>query len=49
MSSTLRITVDELKERMESGEDSTIVDVRSPEAWAGSDTMIPEEVARPPR
>lgn len=40
----LRITVDELRRRMESGEDFTIIDVRNPEAWAESDTMIPESV-----
>jgi len=29
---------------MESGEDFTIIDVRKPEAWAESDTMIPESI-----
>jgi rhodanese-related sulfurtransferase len=42
MSTRLQITVDELKKRMESGEDFTIIDVRNPVAWAESDTMIPE-------
>jgi rhodanese-related sulfurtransferase len=44
MSTPLRITVDGLKKRMESGEDFTIIDVRKPEAWAESDTMIPESI-----
>jgi rhodanese-related sulfurtransferase len=47
MSSPLRIMVDELKKRMESGEDFTIIDVRKPEAWAESDTMIPESIRVP--
>jgi rhodanese-related sulfurtransferase len=42
MSAVPRMTVDELKRRMEAGEDLTIVDVRSPEAWVESDTIIPE-------
>ena len=32
---------------MESGEDFTIIDVRSPEVWAESDTMIPESIRVP--
>ena len=36
-----RITPDQLKRRMEAGEDFTIIDVRNPNAWAQSDTMIP--------
>jgi rhodanese-related sulfurtransferase len=47
MSTSLRITVDELKKRMESGEDFTIIDVRKPEAWAESDIMIPESIRVP--
>jgi rhodanese-related sulfurtransferase len=47
MSAPLRITIDELKKRMESGEDFTIIDVRKPEAWAESDTMIPESIRVP--
>jgi rhodanese-related sulfurtransferase len=43
----LRITVDELKKRMEAGEDFTVIDVRKPEAWAESDTMIPESIRVP--
>jgi rhodanese-related sulfurtransferase len=32
---------------MESGEDFTIIDVRKPDAWAESDTMIPESIRVP--
>jgi rhodanese-related sulfurtransferase len=39
-----RITADELKRRMDSGEDFTVVDVRNPQAWGQSDTMIPEAI-----
>jgi rhodanese-related sulfurtransferase len=44
----LRITVDELKRRMEAGEDFTLIDVRNPQAWAESDTMLPEAIRVPP-
>jgi rhodanese-related sulfurtransferase len=44
MSDALRITVDELKRRMEAGEDFTLFDVRNPKAWAESDTQIPEAI-----
>lgn len=47
MVSDLRITVDELKRRMEAGEDFTIVDVRKPDVWTESDTMIPEAIRVP--
>lgn len=40
MADALRITVDELKRRMETGEDFTLIDVRNPQAWAESDTML---------
>ena len=42
-----RISVDELKKRMESGEDFTVIDIRKAEAWAESDTMIPESIRVP--
>jgi rhodanese-related sulfurtransferase len=44
MADALRITVDELKQRMEAGEDFTPVDVRNPQAWAESDTMLPKAI-----
>lgn len=42
-----RITADELKRRMDSGEDFTVIDVRNPQAWDQSDTMIPEAIRVP--
>jgi rhodanese-related sulfurtransferase len=42
-----RITVDELKRRMDAGEDFTVIDVRNPQAWGQSDTMIPEAIRVP--
>jgi rhodanese-related sulfurtransferase len=43
----LRITVEELKKRMDAGEDFTVIDVRNPEAWAETDTVIPEAIRVP--
>ena len=42
-----RMSVDELKRRMDGGKDFTIVDTRNPQAWAESDTMIPEAIRVP--
>jgi rhodanese-related sulfurtransferase len=39
-----RMTLAELKKRMESGQDFTLIDVRNPQAWAESDTMLPEAI-----
>lgn len=36
-----RITVDQLKRRMDAGEEFTFLDVRNPVAWAESDVMLP--------
>jgi rhodanese-related sulfurtransferase len=47
MPTPLRITVDELRRRMEAGEEFTIIDDRNPEAWSQSDTMIPESIRVP--
>lgn len=47
MADAPRITADELKRRMEDGEDFTFIDVRNPEAWAESDTQIPEAIRVP--
>lgn len=47
MAEAPRITVAELKKRMEAGEDFTVIDVRKPEAWAESDTQIPEAIRVP--
>ncbi len=42
-----RITVQELKKRMDAGEDFTVVDTRNPNAWAETDTVIPEAIRVP--
>jgi rhodanese-related sulfurtransferase len=47
MAETPRITVNELQERMNAGEDFTLIDVRNPQAWAESDTQIPEAIRVP--
>ena len=47
MAEAPRITVEELKRRMEAGEDFTLIDVRKPETWAESDTQIPEAIRVP--
>ena len=44
MPDALRITVDELKRRMEAGEDFTLIDVRNPQAWAESESMLPKAI-----
>ena len=41
------ITVQQLKKRMDAGEDFTVIDVRNPNAWAQSDTVIPEAIRVP--
>ena len=43
----LRITVDELKKRMESGEDFTVIDTRNPEAWEQSAEELPDAMRIP--
>jgi rhodanese-related sulfurtransferase len=43
----IRITVDELKKRMDAGEDFTVIDVRNPKAWAETDAMLPEAIRIP--
>lgn len=47
MADAPRITAQQLKRRMEAGEDFTIIDTRNPQAWAESDTMIPEAIRLP--
>lgn len=42
-----RITVDELKQRMDSGEQFTVIDVRNPKAWEEADTVIPGAIRVP--
>jgi rhodanese-related sulfurtransferase len=40
MADAPRITVDEMKQRMDTQEDFTILDSRNPRAWAESDGMV---------
>jgi rhodanese-related sulfurtransferase len=47
MADAPRITVKELKRRMDAGEDFTIIDVRNPQAWAESRIMLPEAIRVP--
>jgi len=47
MADAPRITVEELKRRMDAGEDFTVIDVRNPDAWAETDTVIPEAIRVP--
>jgi rhodanese-related sulfurtransferase len=47
MSGDLRITVDELRKRMEAGEDFTVIDTRNPQAWAQSNEKLPEAIRVP--
>src|ERR1017187_7500648 len=47
MTDAPRITVEDLKKRMDAGEDFTVIDVRNPRAWAESDTMLPEAIRVP--
>jgi rhodanese-related sulfurtransferase len=36
-----RVTVDEVKKRMERGEEFTFVDTRNPQAWSEAKTKLP--------
>lgn len=47
MADAPRITTEELKRRMEAGEDFTVIDVRNPKAWAENDAVIPEAIRVP--
>lgn len=42
-----RITPEELKRRMDAGEDFTIIDVRNPQAWSESDRKMPGAIRVP--
>jgi len=43
----LRIGVDDLRKRMEAGEDFVLIDTRNPQAWAESDVKLPEAIRVP--
>jgi rhodanese-related sulfurtransferase len=47
MPDSLRITVDEVRKRMEAGEDFALVDTRNPQAWSQSDVKLPEAIRLP--
>ena len=47
MADAPRITVDELVNRMKTGEEFTFIDVRNPQAWGESDVKIPGAVRVP--
>jgi len=47
MANAPRITPDELRRRMDAGEDFTVIDVRNPNAYAQSDVIIPEAIRVP--
>lgn len=42
-----RVTVDEIKERMDRGEQFTFVDTRNPQAWGEATTKLPGAVRVP--
>ena len=47
MGDASRITVDELRERMEQGQEFTFIDARNSEAWAQSDAVAPKAMRIP--
>jgi rhodanese-related sulfurtransferase len=42
-----RITVDEVKERLDRGEEFAFVDTRNPQAWGQSDQKLPHAIRVP--
>ena len=42
-----RVTTDELRERMDRGEQFTFLDTRNPKAWAESDEKLPNAIRVP--
>ena len=47
MPDDLRISADELRKRMEAGEDFVVIDTRNPQAWGQSDVKLPEAIRVP--
>jgi rhodanese-related sulfurtransferase len=41
MSDNVRITLNELRKRMDAGEQFTFIDTRNPQAWGESDEKVP--------
>ena len=44
---TTRVTIDEIKERMDRGEQFTFVDSRNPQAWAEAENKLPGAIRVP--
>ena len=42
-----RVTTDEIKERMDRGEQFTFVDTRNPQAWGEAEMKLPDAVRVP--
>ena len=42
-----RITTDEVRERLDRGEEFTFLDTRNPQAWADSDKKLPHAIRVP--
>lgn len=42
-----RVTVDEVKQRMDRGETFTFIDTRNPTAWSESDSKLPGAIRIP--
>ncbi|HEY3581112.1 MAG TPA: rhodanese-like domain-containing protein [Pyrinomonadaceae bacterium] len=42
-----RVTVDEVKERMDRGEVFTFIDTRNPKAWSEAETKLPNAIRVP--
>jgi rhodanese-related sulfurtransferase len=42
-----RVTVDEVKERMDRGEPLAFLDIRNPQAWDEADTKLPGAIRVP--
>jgi rhodanese-related sulfurtransferase len=47
MPDSLRITVDDVRKRMEAGEEFIFVDTRNPQAWSQSDVKLPKAIRVP--
>ena len=42
-----RVTIDEIKERLDRGEEFTFLDTRNPEAWSEAQTKLPGAIRVP--
>lgn len=42
-----RVTIDEVKERLDRGEELVFVDTRNPQAWGESDSKLPGAIRVP--